>query len=144
MVKPSAYSPSKHAESKIFDRNLGLDMTSKSTNSFSSHDLAEVSDLTWAIVRPAEIPPASRLDLLRWVMCFLPTTHLAPSNLVALGLHLQWGEKVYIQKCHRTVGCACFSGIKTSSTDQLAKPFLHPNLDLSPNEEGPKTFILSC
>ncbi len=85
-------------------------------------------------------PPDSRLDLLCWVMCFVPTTHFMLSNLVAsLAPHLQWGEEVYIHECHRTVNCACFSATKTSSTDWLAKPFFHLNLDLSPNEKGPQS-----
>ncbi len=107
--------------------------------------LADVPGIARVIMRPAPIPPASRLDPLCWFTCFVPTMHFAPSNLVAsLAPHLQWSEEVYIQKCHRTVDCACFSAIKTSSTDRLTKPFLHPNPDPSPNEKEPKTFPMSC
>ena len=90
-------------------------------------------------------------------LCLVLTTHFWPSNFVAsLTPHLQWGGEVskkillylfwevYIPKCYRTVDCACFSSIKTSSSDQWAKPFLHPNPDPSPNERGPKTFPVSC
>ncbi len=56
-VKPSAWSSSTHVESKIFDHDLGLNMTSKSTDPSppSSHELihAEVTGLARFIAIPA-------------------------------------------------------------------------------------------